>query len=322
MKHAYAVAIALVVLLGGGSTLAKSAPLAANTVKFLGCAYSAPQARDFADYWNEVTPENAGKWGSVEAVRGRMDWTALDAAYDFAQAHHFAFELHVLVWAKQQPAWLRHLPPAEQRRAIERWFAAVAARYPDLAYVQVVNEPLHHLPGYANALGGTGASGWQWVIEAFQLARHYFPHARLLINDYSIINDPAATRRYLGLVHLLQRQHLIDGIGLQAHAFSTHGVPLTLLRSDLGQLATAGLPIYITELDIDGPTDAEQLAEYRRVFPLFWQDPAVRGITLWGFRPGLWRNRERAYLVRRDGSARPALTWLRDYVKSTATQMP
>jgi endo-1,4-beta-xylanase len=139
-----------------------------------------------------------------------------------------------------------------------------------------------------------------------------------LINDYSIINDRAATRRYLELIHLLQHQHLIDGIGLQAHAFSTHGVPLPLLRSNLDKLATAGLPIYITELDIDGPTDAAQLAEYQRVFPLFWQDPAVRGVTLWGFRPGLWREKERAYLVRRDGSPRPALTWLHEYVKSTA----
>lgn len=318
MKHACAIAIALAALFCGGSAFARSATTDAGAVRFLGCAYSASQAEGFAEYWNEVTPENAGKWGSVEAVRGRMDWTALDAAYDFAQTHHFPFELHLLVWAKQQPTWLQQLPPAEQRRAIERWFAAVAARYPDLQYVQVVNEPLHHLPDYANALGGAGASGWRWVIEAFRLARRDFPHARLLINDYSIINDRAATRRYLELIHLLQHQHLIDGIGLQAHAFSTHGVPLTLLRSNLDKLATAGLPIYITELDIDGPTDAAQLAEYQRVFPLFWQDPAVRGVTLWGFRPGLWREKERAYLVRRDGSPRPALTWLHEYVKSTA----
>lgn len=319
MKPACPVLIALALLLAARPAAASGAPIAQGATKFIGCAYSTAQAPDFADYWNEVTPENGGKWGSVEPERGHMDWRVLDAAHAFARAHHFAFELHVLVWAKQQPAWLRGLPAAEQRRAVERWFAAVAARYPDLRYVQVVNEPLHHVPVYAGALGGRGESGWRWVVEAFRMARQYFPRARLLINDYSIINDRKTTRRYLGLVHLLQREHLLDGIGLQAHAFSTHGVPLRVLRANLHALAATGLPIYITELDIDGPTDAAQLAEYQRLFPLFWNDPAIRGITLWGFRPGLWRDQERAYLVRSDGSERPALTWLRGYVEASAT---
>ncbi len=319
MKHCRCMLIALACSLVGWAmpTPARPAPLAAGATKFLGCAYSPPQVRDFANYWNEVTPENAGKWGSVEPVQGHMDWRALDAAYAFARAHHFVFELHVLAWAKQQPAWLRKLTPRQQRQAIEQWFAAVAARYPDLEYVQVVNEPLHHLPVYADALGGAGAGGWQWVVEAFQLARRDFPHAKLLLNDYSIINDSATTQRYLGLIRQLQQQHLLDGVGLQAHAFSTHGVPLTVLRRNLDGLAATGLPIYVTELDIDGPTDAAQLAEYQRVFPLFWQNPDVRGVTLWGWRPGLWRQPEGAYLVLPDGSERPALTWLRTYVRST-----
>jgi hypothetical protein len=34
--------------------------------------------------------------------------------------------------------------------------------------------------------------------------------------------------------------------------------------------------------------------------------------------PGLWRNAQGAYLVREDGSERPALRWLRDYVRRGA----
>ena len=48
---------------------------------------------------------------------------------------------------------------------------------------------------------------------------------------------------------------------------------------------------------------------------MFWEHPAVQGVTLWGFRPGLWRDNQRAYLVRKDGSERPALMWLRGYVR-------
>ena len=39
-------------------------PIAAKQVKFLGSCYSQGQSQDFARYWNKVTPQNAGKWGS------------------------------------------------------------------------------------------------------------------------------------------------------------------------------------------------------------------------------------------------------------------
>lgn len=304
-----------------------AAPIAAGQPKFLGSAYSTAQAPGFAGYWNKVTPENAGKWGSVEAVRGQMDWSALDEAYHFAKAHGFPFHLHVLAWGSQQPEWIKHLPPDEQRREIERWFTAVAERYPDADFVEVVNEALHHPPdnagkghgNYIQALGGRGASGWDWVLTAFRLARQHFPHARLLINDYSITRSTQATQRYRHIIELLQEERLIDGIGLQEHAFETKpGVPMSVHRANLDALAATGLPIYITEFDIDGPSDGQQLKDYQRVFPVFWQHPDVKGMTLWGFRPGLWRDKQGANLVRKDGSERPALGWLRDYVHGTA----
>ncbi|HTQ37209.1 MAG TPA: endo-1,4-beta-xylanase [Steroidobacteraceae bacterium] len=309
------------------ATIAAAAPLADGLPKFLGCTYSPRQAPGFAEYWNKVTPENAGKWGSVEAVRGQMDWSALDEAYHFAKSHGFPFHMHVMVWGNQQPEWIKHLPPAEQRMEIERWFAAVAARYPQLDFVEVVNEPLHDPPSkddagggnYIEALGGSGATGWDWILESFRLARRDFPHAKLLINDYSIVNTPADTRRYRDIIDLLRKEKLLDGIGLQVHAFeTTPDVPVATLRADLDLLAQAGLPIYVTEMDIDGPTDEQQLKDYQRIFPVFWEHPAVRGVTLWGFRPGLWRTRQGAFLVREDGTERPALQWLRAYVRGKA----
>jgi endo-1,4-beta-xylanase len=317
----------LVLMLGSSCLHAQASPLAAGQQKFLGSAYSAKQAPGFADYWNKVTPENAGKWGSVEPVRGHMDWAALDEAYHFAKSHGFPFQMHNLIWGQQQPVWIRHLPPDEQRREIEKWFAAVAERYPDIDFIDVVNEPLNTPPDtnhkdsgdYMQALGGHGTSGWDWVVTAYRMARHDFPHAKLLINEYNVTNSDKKTERYLQIITLLQKEHLIDGIGLQEHAFETKpNVPMSVHRANLDRLAATGLPIYISELDIDGPTDAQQLKDYERVFPVFWSHPDVKGITLWGFRPGLWRNRQRAYLIRADGSERPALRWLRDYVRETS----
>jgi endo-1,4-beta-xylanase len=304
--------------------VAQGAPLASAHPKFLGSAWSPPQERDFASYWNKVTPENAGKWGNVEAVRDVMDWRGLDAAYEFAKAHDFPFHMHVLVWGNQQPEWIEALPRDEQREEIEEWFAAVAQRYPDIDFVEVVNEPLHDPPNkddegggnYIAALGGDGESGWDWILEAFRMARAQFPRAKLLINDYSITNTPADTRRYRQIIELLDREKLVDGIGVQAHSFSTTTeTPMSVHRANLDHLAESGLPIYVTELDIDGLRDAEQLESYQRVFPVFWEHPAVEGVTLWGFRHGLWRTDQGANLIRRDGRERPALAWLRGYVR-------
>ncbi len=136
-----------------------------------------------------------------------------------------------------------------------------------------------------------------------------------MINDYSITNSNADTTRYLEIIGLLRKERLLDAIGVQGHAFATTtATPMSLHRANLDRLASTGLPIYVTELDLDGPTDDEQLEAYQRVFPVFWEHPAVRGVTLWGFRPGLWRTKQGANLVRADGSERPALQWQRKYL--------
>ncbi len=304
-------------------------PLAAHQPKFLGSAYAPAQAAGFDRYWNKVTPENAGKWGEIESVRDRMDWTQLDAAYHFARRHGYPFQMHVLIWGNQQPEWIKTLPPAEQRREIEEWFAAVAARYPDLDFVEVVNEPLNDPPDkddaggghYIAALGGAGLTGWDWVLESFRMARRYFPRSRLLINDYNVTNKPDNAYRYHRIILLLQQEGLIDGIGVQAHSFATTTEwPMSNHRASLDLFASTGLPIYVTEMDIDGPTDAEQVANFERVFPVFWEHPGVRGVTMWGYRPGMWREKHGAFLLRADGSERPAMTWLRRYVGASSAE--
>lgn len=300
-------------------------PIAHGGPKFLGSIYSPSQVTNFAQYWNQVTPENAGKWGSAEPTRDNMNWGGMDAAYQLAKDNDFPIRFHVLIWGNQQPSWMESLPANEQLEEIKEWFQAVANRYPDLDFIEVVNEPLHDPPrgagngNYIEALGGNGASGWDWILEAFRLARQYFPNAKLAINDYNIVNNNTNVTRYIEIINLLKGENLIDQIGVQAHAFSTRGSS-NQMKSNLDRLAQTGLPIYVTELDIDGPTDQQQLEDYQRIFPIFWEHPAVQGVTLWGFRPGLWRNEQRAYLINTDGvTERPALEWLRSYVASTIT---
>ncbi len=203
-----------------------------NQIKFFGTAASA--AADYASlltWFDQVTPENGGKWGSVEATRDVMVWDALDAAYQFAKTNHLPFKFHTLIWGQQQPSWMASLPAEEQRAEIEEWFTEVAARYPDIDMVDVVNEPINAPAGYREALGGAGATGYDWVITAFTMARKHFPKAKLIINEYNTLMLEQFTTNYMTIISLLKARGLLDGIGEQAHFLERADVPVVAANS-------------------------------------------------------------------------------------------
>jgi GH35 family endo-1,4-beta-xylanase len=345
-------ALALAATVGGSGAIASPSASAQadgdfpirGQDKFLGSVnqFTNPM---FPEFFNQVTPETAGKWGSAAGLTrdAPMRWANLDTIYNFAKANGFPLNFHVLVWGNQQPTWMASLPPDEQLFEIDKWFAAVAERYPDIDWLQVVNEPLHDPPdcehpgnqgancppsgNYLQALGGhngTDGTGWDWVLNAFRLARQHFPDTKLMINDFSITNSNSATTQYLEIIEILQREDLIDAIGVQGHAFSTRG-DMAVHKANLDRLAATGLPIQVTELDIDGlaaggvPGDEVQLADYRRIVPTFWEHPGVEGITLWGWRqPNHWRNAQNAPIVLSTGELKPAAHWLLNYVDAIA----
>lgn len=319
--------------MGDGGFELPDEPLAAGLNKFVGNIYSPSQTADFEYYWNYVIAENAGKWGSVEGTRDQMNWGGLDASYQLAQENGLLYNFHVLLWGNQQPGWISNLPPEEQVEEIREWFEAVAERYPDMEVVQVANEvlPTHNPPdgnngraNYMDALGGRGDTGYDWVITAFEMAREIFPEGtRLMLNDYGILGSTGGGQSYLQVINLLQERNLIDVIGVQGHAFSTRpGAPITAV---LDMLGATGLPIQVTEMDVDGnpnqspnvtpeQSDQNQLQDMQRIFPAMWEHPSVEGITFWGWRPGLWRTDQEAYLVEANGQPRPALVWLQEYL--------
>ena len=326
-------------------------PIAAGKGKFIGSVYGGAQSVDHEHYFNQVTPENAGKWGSVEAERGVYDFSGIDTIRAYAARNNFPFRYHVLLWGNQQPAWLRPLTDEEKVASIRAWFAAVADHFDGssdaratLEYLEVVNEFVNDPPNgldnspfsnnsedansgdYVNALKslnaelGTTPGDYDWIVNAFKLAREYFPceETKLMLNEYNVLtNDRGVTDEYLFVVDLLQAEGLIDVLGFQGHAFSTRKYGdgtfadnTAFLRGNVDRLAATGLPLQVTELDIDGnvddtytPTDdvavrdSFQRAEYERVFGLLWNHPAVTGITLWGFRTGHWRSEQLAYLI-------------------------
>lgn len=84
------------------------------------------------------------------------------------------------------------------------------------------------------------------------------------------------------------------------------------LRTCIDKLAAVGLPLYITEYDINEADGAKQRQIMSEQFPLFCNDDRIKGITLWGYVHGAtWK--ANTGLVR-NGTDRPAMTCLKEYL--------
>lgn len=280
--------------------------------KFVGNITTYSKVRDdFDKYWDQITPENEGKWSSVEGTRGKMNWGSLDTIYKYTKDHNIVFKQHCFVWGSQQPGWLNGMAAADQAAEVEDWIKQFCERFPDVPVIDVVNEPPPHTtPPYMQALGGAGATGYDWVATAFTWARKYCPKSTLIINDYNVLSYGSSINQ---IAKALKSKNLIDALGSQSHGQENQS--LTDLKSKLETLKAVGLPIYITEYDLAIADDNKQKQVMSEQFPLFYNEPQIKGITLWGYvMNATWV--KNSGLIQSDGTFRPAMTWLMDYLKT------
>lgn len=297
-----------------GATVVETAPPVGK--KFVGNIDTRGRVRsDFVTYWNQFSPENAGKWGSVERTRNQMNWATLDAMYDYAKQRQIIFKQHTLVWGNQQPGWLSGLSQDEQRAEVEEWIRLYCERYPDTPIIDVVNEPPPHTtPVYLAALGGAGSSGYDWIAQSFRWAHQYCPDAILLLNDYNNIEYTADNALTIDIAKKIKSAGApIHAIGAQAH--DAYKMSTGTVEMYINKIASeTGLPVYISEYDIDLADDNQQRSVMQSQFTMFWNNQNVKGITLWGYVSGMtWK--ANTGLMSSGGTKRPALTWLLDFLE-------
>jgi len=297
--------------MGGTPPMSGARPPGLNG-KFVGNISTRGQIRpDFPTFWNQYSPENEGKWGSVQPNQGTFNWAALDREYAFAQANNIIFKEHNFIWGAQQPNWVNN---GNAQTAVQDWMTAFCERYPNVKVIDVVNEPPPHTtPSYINGLGGTGASGFDWIANAFKIARQACPNALLLLNDYNNIELAGDNNHTIDIVTRIKAAGApIDGVGAQSHGLANASA--ANVKRLIDNITTkTGLPVYITEFDLNIADDQRQMTVMRDLFTMFWDDPNVKGITLWGYIVGsTWETN--SGLMSADGKMRPAMSWLTDFL--------
>ena len=308
-------------------TVTAKAQLSTNPDKFLGnitTGWNSDIDTDgfvFSDYWNQVTPENATKWGSVEGDRqGKFNWGGADKAAKYAKEHGFPFKFHTLVWGSQYPNWMNNLSTEKQYEAIVEWMDEAKKHYPDLPVIDVVNEAISsHAPApYKAALGGDGKTGYDWIIKAFQMAHERWPDAVLVYNDYNTFQWN--TDQFIDLVRTIRDAGApVDAYGCQSHDLT--GCSANTLKASMKKLQDAlKMPMYVTEYDIGTANDNDQLKDYKAQIPLLWEADYCAGVTLWGWIYGkTWTTDGNSGLIK-NKKERPAMEWLREYMQTDAAK--
>lgn len=327
-------------------------------------------------HFNQIVNENDLKPILIHPNPGPdgYNWAPGDAYVQFGIDNDMFICGHTLLWHSQVPDWFFQADPqaaAEQpqtpaparrgRRGIEGPLAsreqllermrdhihAVVGRYKGKVKVwDVVNEAL--ADGGDNILRNTlwtQIIGDDFIAKAFQYAHEADPDAKLRYNDYGLEN-PAKRERLKKLIKQLRDQNIpVHAIGTQTHINAN--TTFETMDETLADLASIGLPIHVTELDVNAArggqrnTDADiagaagrtqggtisqadqrQSEAYANLFrALIKHADAVEMVTFWGVNDAVsWLRRGSPLLFDEENNPKPAFDAVMKVAKEAKEQ--
>lgn len=185
--------------------------------------------------------------------------------------------------------------------------------------------------------------GPDFIEQAFVFAHEADPDAILRYNDYGLEN-PKKLAKLITLIKQLQEKKVpIGAIGTQAHL--NVSVTFEIMDRSLTEMKALGLPIHVTELDVNGAlggqrgfgadiggnsaaTEGGLVAEadkklteaYTATFRAFLKHrDAVKLVTFWGPNDAnSWRGRARPLLFDADSKPKPAFQSVLDLATAAA----
>jgi endo-1,4-beta-xylanase len=325
------------------------------------------------EQFNQIVAENDTKWALIHPRPGPdgYDFGPADAFVNFGLSNNMYLVGHTLLWHSQTPGWVfastnsatytnalsgadggrggrggggfgrGGVAPGERatrEELLQRMhdhISTVVGRYKGKIKVwDVVNEAL--ADGGTNILRET--SPWYQIIgpdfiaKAFEYAHEADPDAILRYNDYSL-ESSAKRRKLITLIKQLQEQKVpVMAIGSQTHV-SVSSPTFEQEDQVLTELETLGLPIHITEFDVNSAQGGQRntgadiaanaattqgglvddanrrLADaYANLFRAFLKhEKSVKVVTFWGANDAVsWRAQGRPLLFDGNDEPKPA----------------
>jgi endo-1,4-beta-xylanase len=234
-----------------------------------------------------------------------FDFSDNDSFLKFASDNGMLFRGHPLIWYQQNPQWLTdkfqnpNTTSQEIRNIFVNHISTVVKRYSGKIHSwDVVNEAIEPNDKRTDGLRSTPwlqYLGPNYIELAFRTAAKSDPKAMLVYNDYGIEYDtPEEEAKRAAVLKLLKRLKStgtpIHALGIQSHLLPHQKLNAEKLRSFLSDVASLGLKILITELDVidqDLPVDTNErdrivAATYEDYLSVVLEEPAVIAVITWG----------------------------------------
>jgi endo-1,4-beta-xylanase len=259
-------------------------------------------AAHFASECGILVPENVLKWALVHPAPDRFDFAPADVLAEFAAKHDMKMRGHTLVWHEQLAQWFASTVTKENARSyLENHIREVMGHYRGRMHSwDVVNEAIHPPDGRLDGLRKTpwlDLLGPEYLEIAYTVAAETDPGALLVYNDFGLDYDTAAQQAkrdaVLGLLRSLRKRKIpVQAFGMQAHLTAAEQPQFKpdTLRRFFGEIASMGLKILITEMDVadnslpaDIPDRDQAVAEiYGQYLNAALSEGAVVAVLTWG----------------------------------------
>jgi endo-1,4-beta-xylanase len=252
--------------------------------------------------FNRVVLENDLKWPPWECCTRGVGLQALD----FFASKGITVRGHNLIWPTEGefilPDDVKTLvqqgnKAAVRQRIDEHFVDILEATQGKIVEWDVINEPSAN-KFVTDLLGENELAAW------LRRAKELEPNARLFINDYGNLGEGTLDTEYKRILRKMQTLGApLEGIGLQAH-FSWDMTPPEELHQRLNAFGNFGVPLAITEFDVNITDEQLQAAYLRDTLTVAFANPNVSSFLMWGF----WENQHwlpQAALYRADWSIKP-----------------
>jgi endo-1,4-beta-xylanase len=261
---------------------------------------SAKYRQTVRELFNRVVFENDLKWPSWESEFQATTRKALDVL----RSQDIAVRGHNLLWGcSEDECYPQDVPgllsnPAALRTRIDQHFTDIlGATRGKIVEWDVINEP-------SAGKRLNDVLGEDEMAAQLRRAKQLDPGARMIINDNSTLGEGNSTAEFMRLLKRVQALGgPLEGIGHQGH-FQYKLTPPEDLNARLNDFGALGVPLSITEFDVNLPDEKLQADYLRDFLTVIFANKHVDSFTMWGF----WENRHwlpQAALYRSDWSIKP-----------------
>ena len=243
----------------------------------------------------EMSAMTAGTFWTDGSYKSRteFDFSEMDAKVNWGRARGMDLHGHILVWFDDIPDWLKATPTSDVEAIMNEHIDTVVGRYAGQIKVwDVVNEAVNEESNLRQNHKWAEAMGDDYIRKAFLRAHAADPNAVLRYNDYDLESNEA---KYNGVKKLLKNL-LSNGVPVHALGWQMHLTPdifdPTTLLMRFNEIADMGLDNYITELDVELPSEPttadyeKQKQDYKSVINVFLSARRHKTIVIWGLRDG------------------------------------